>query len=78
MFLYLPDRVVDDLNPVLTFTRKEVESLLHFAEEEPNPSQIQMAPNGDMEIVIEQACLRYPHLISKVHSHFYFCYIFVL
>ncbi|GAA6082495.1 helicase ARIP4 [Tachysurus ichikawai] len=61
----MSDRVVDDLNPVLTFTRKEVESLLHYVEEEPDPSQ-SLLPNDDMESVIKQACLCYPHLITKV------------
>lgn len=60
------DRVVDDLNPVLTFTRKEVESLLHYAEEEPDPSQSMLLSKDDMEAVIKYACLRYPHLITKV------------
>lgn len=62
---------MDDLNPVLTFTRKEVESLLHFVDEESDPNQTQMVPNEDMEIVIQQACLRYPQLLTKVHTHFY-------
>lgn len=66
MITYWPDRVVDDLNPVLTFTRKEVESLLHFVEEEPNSSQSELVPSEDFEIVIEQACLLYPHLLTKV------------
>lgn len=60
------DRVVDDLNPVLTFTRKEVESLLHFVEEEPDASQTALIPSEEMEIVIKQACLLYPHLLTKV------------
>lgn len=64
------DRVVDDLNPVLNFTRKEVESLLHFVEEEPD--QISLATQEDLEIVIFQACKFYPHLITKVKLHFYF------
>lgn len=58
------DRVVDDLNPVLNFTRKEVESLLHFVEEE--PGQISLAVQEDLEEVIYQACQLYPHLITKV------------
>lgn len=62
------DRVVDDLNPVLNFTRKEVESLLHFVEEE--PEQISLTAQGDLEIVIYQACKFYPHLITKVQFHF--------
>ena len=61
------DRVVDDLNPVLNFTRKEVESLLHFVEEE--PGKISLTSPEDMEIVICQACHLYPHLITKVQSH---------
>lgn len=62
------DRVVDDLNPVLNFTRKEVDSLLHFVEEQ--PGQITMAVQGDLEEVLYQACKLYPHLITKVQSHF--------
>lgn len=62
----MSDRVVDDLNPVLTFTRKEVESLLHYVEEEePDPSQSELLLNGDMEAVIKYACLHFPHLITK-------------
>ena len=57
--------MVDDLNPVLNFTRKEVESLLHFVEEEPD-QKYSLKPNEDMESVMSQACLRYPHLITKV------------
>lgn len=74
--------MVDDLNPVLTFTRREVESLLHFVEEEPDPTESakQLQPHEDMELVIGQACHRYPHLITKVttpynlqlkHTHTY-------
>ncbi|XP_016428465.1 helicase ARIP4-like isoform X2 [Sinocyclocheilus rhinocerous] len=65
----MSDRVVDDLNPVLTFTRKEVESLLHFVEEEPDPSQSELVPSEDLEIVIKQACLLYPHLLTKQSFH---------
>ncbi|KAK3512772.1 hypothetical protein QTP70_025117 [Hemibagrus guttatus] len=61
----MSDRVVDDLNPVLTFTRKEVESLLHYVEEDPDPRQSVLLNNNDMEAVIQQACLRFPHLITK-------------
>lgn len=60
------DRVVDDLNPVLTFTRREVESLLHFVEEEPDPSQVQLQPQDSMESVLRTALHLYPHLITKV------------
>lgn len=60
------DRVVDDLNPVLTFTRREVESLLHFVEEEPDPSQVQLQPKDSMESVLRKALHFYPHLITKV------------
>lgn len=63
----MSDRVVDDLNPVLNFTRKEVESLLHFVEEEPdNTSPVTC---DDFEEVIYQACRLYPHLITKQPFH---------
>ncbi|KAM7412316.1 hypothetical protein PAMA_022001 [Pampus argenteus] len=60
----MSDRVVDDLNPVLTFTRREVDSLLHFMEEEPDPSQVQLQPQ-DLEIILKKALHLYPHLITK-------------
>ncbi|KAJ7999722.1 hypothetical protein DPEC_G00197360 [Dallia pectoralis] len=65
----MSDRVVDDLNPVLTFTRKEVESLLHFAEEEPDPTKGPIQTQEQMETVISQACQIYPHLITKEPFH---------
>uniref|UniRef100_A0AAY3ZZY9 Helicase ARIP4-like n=1 Tax=Denticeps clupeoides TaxID=299321 RepID=A0AAY3ZZY9_9TELE len=65
----MSDRVVDDLNPVLTFTRREVESLLHFVEEEPDPSYTDLMPSEELEIVMKQACQMYPHLISKQPFH---------
>uniref|UniRef100_A0A8P4GJX6 Helicase C-terminal domain-containing protein n=1 Tax=Dicentrarchus labrax TaxID=13489 RepID=A0A8P4GJX6_DICLA len=61
----MSDRVVDDLNPVLTFTRREVESLLHFVEEEPDPSQTQLQPQDAMESVLRKALHFYPHLVTK-------------
>ncbi|KAI3357228.1 hypothetical protein L3Q82_015689 [Scortum barcoo] len=61
----MSDRVVDDLNPVLTFTRREVESLLHFVEEEPDPSQVHLRPQENMEGVLRKALHLYPHLITK-------------
>ncbi|CAJ1050707.1 helicase ARIP4 [Xyrichtys novacula] len=63
----MSDRVVDDLNPVLNFTRKEVESLLHYVEEEPEKSSVM--PSEDFETVIHQACQRYPNLITKQPFH---------
>lgn len=60
------DRVVDDLNPVLTFTRREVESLLHFVEEEPEPTRVQLQPQDSMESVLRKVLRLYPHLITKV------------
>lgn len=60
----MSDRVVDDLNPVLNFTRKEVESLLHFVEEEPETEKISYEVK-DMESVMLQACHLHPHLITK-------------
>ncbi|XP_063064925.1 helicase ARIP4-like isoform X2 [Engraulis encrasicolus] len=67
----MSDRVVDDMNPVLTFTRREVESLLHFVEEEPEPAESAklLQPGEDMELVIKHACQRYPHLITKQPFH---------
>uniref|UniRef100_A0A8D3EAL0 Helicase ARIP4-like n=1 Tax=Scophthalmus maximus TaxID=52904 RepID=A0A8D3EAL0_SCOMX len=62
----MSDRVVDDLNPVLTFTRREVESLLHFVEEEPDPTQVLLQPQDRMESVLRKALHHYPHLITKV------------
>jgi len=58
--------VVDDLNPVLSFTRREVESLLHFVEEEPDPSQVQLQPHDSLEGVLRKAVHLYPHQITKV------------
>ncbi|TNN84328.1 Helicase ARIP4 [Liparis tanakae] len=59
----MSDRVVDDLNPVLNFTRKEVDSLLHFVEEEPERMSLECP--DEFEIVMYQACQLYPHLITK-------------
>uniref|UniRef100_A0AAQ6ACE2 RAD54 like 2 n=1 Tax=Amphiprion ocellaris TaxID=80972 RepID=A0AAQ6ACE2_AMPOC len=61
----MSDRVVDDLNPVLNFTRKEVESLLHFVEEEPKAEKTPLESWGEFEEVILQACQLYPNFISK-------------
>ncbi|XP_029362258.1 helicase ARIP4-like isoform X3 [Echeneis naucrates] len=61
----MSDRVVDDLNPVLTFTRREVESLLHFVEEEPDPSHVQLLPQDSMESILRKALHLYPHLVTK-------------
>uniref|UniRef100_A0AAX7SY24 RAD54 like 2 n=1 Tax=Astatotilapia calliptera TaxID=8154 RepID=A0AAX7SY24_ASTCA len=61
----MSDRVVDDLNPVLTFTRREVESLLHFVEEEPDSSSIHLQPNDRMESILKKALHLNPHLITK-------------
>lgn len=63
----LLDRVVDDLNPMLNFTRKEVENLLHFVEKEPAP-QVSLNIKGIKESVLQLACLKYPHLITKVRT----------
>ncbi|KAM6983009.1 helicase ARIP4-like isoform 1-T1 [Tautogolabrus adspersus] len=61
----MSDRVVDDLNPVLNFTRREVESLLHFVEEEPDPSLVQLKPHNSIESVLKKALHIYPNLITK-------------
>ncbi|XP_061075918.1 helicase ARIP4-like [Conger conger] len=65
----MSDRVVDELNPVLNFTRREVESLLHFVEEEPGPAPLLLDPQDQMEDIIQQACIIYPHLITKRPFH---------
>ncbi|XP_015246071.1 PREDICTED: helicase ARIP4-like [Cyprinodon variegatus] len=65
----MSDRVVDDLNPVLNFTRKEVESLLHFVEEEPQSEKILLESQRDLESVIYRACELYPNLITKPPFH---------
>ncbi|XP_027026818.1 helicase ARIP4-like isoform X1 [Tachysurus fulvidraco] len=64
----MSDRVIDDLNPVLTYTRREVESLLHFVEEEPDPLH-SVQPQEDMETVLRNACAKFPHLITKQPFH---------
>ncbi|XP_072308465.1 helicase ARIP4 isoform X2 [Eucyclogobius newberryi] len=61
----MSDRVVDDLNPVLNFTRKEVESLLHFVEEEPLSKKMSLESKEELELVLFQACHLHPHLITK-------------
>lgn len=61
----MSDRVVDDLNPVLNFTRREVESLLHFVEEEPDPSLVRLQPLDSMESVLRRALHLYPLHITK-------------
>lgn len=66
----MSDRVVDDLNPVLNFTRKEVESLLHFVEEEPEDEKnFHKFKEDDVESVLFQACHLHPHLITKAPFH---------
>ncbi|KAJ8394833.1 hypothetical protein AAFF_G00041880 [Aldrovandia affinis] len=65
----MSDRVVDDLNPVLNFTRREVESLLHFVEEEPDPARVKLDSRVELEDVIQQACTQYPQLITKEPFH---------
>ncbi|XP_060898854.1 helicase ARIP4 [Labrus mixtus] len=63
----MSDRVVDDLNPVLNFTRKEVESLLHFVEDEPDNHSL--TSNEEFEEVMLKACQYHPHLITKQPFH---------
>lgn len=75
-----PDRVVDDLNPVLNFTRREVENLLHFVEEEPDIAQLSLNSSRIKDSVLELACLKHPHLITKVsreekEPHFHDLYL---
>ncbi|XP_053325165.1 helicase ARIP4 [Spea bombifrons] len=61
----MSDRVVDDLNPEMNFTRREVENLLHFVEEEPDSSRQNLDHSSFNETVLQKACLLYPHLITK-------------
>ncbi|XP_037535411.1 helicase ARIP4 [Nematolebias whitei] len=65
----MSDRVVDDLNPMLNFTRKEVESLMHFVEEEPDVEKLLLESQEVLEPVIGQACQFYPNLITKPPFH---------
>lgn len=52
---------------MLNFTRKEVENLLHFVEKEPAP-QASLDIKGLQEPVLQLACQKYPHLITKVST----------
>lgn len=52
---------------MLNFTRKEVENLLHFVEKEPAP-QASLDIEGIKEPVLQLACRKYPHLITKVRA----------
>ncbi|XP_077469673.1 helicase ARIP4-like isoform X2 [Stigmatopora argus] len=61
----MSDRVVDDLNPMLNFTRREVESLLHFAEEEPELRQVRPQLQDGTESVLGKALRLFSHLITK-------------
>ncbi|XP_073418640.1 helicase ARIP4 [Dendrobates tinctorius] len=61
----MSDRVVDDLNPDVNFTRREVENLLHFVEEEPDLSRQHLDPERFNETVLQKACTAYPQLITK-------------
>ncbi|XP_028262160.1 helicase ARIP4 isoform X2 [Parambassis ranga] len=65
----MSDRVVDDLNPVLNFTRKEVESLLHFVEEEPESERMPLESQEEHEPVLYLACQLYPRLVTKPPFH---------
>ncbi|XP_075039957.1 helicase ARIP4 [Mixophyes fleayi] len=61
----MSDRVVDDLNPDVNFTRREVENLLHFVEEEPDLMRKHLEPANFCETVLHRACVLFPHLITK-------------
>lgn len=54
---------------MLNFTRKEVESLMHFVEEEPDAEKLLQDSQEALEPVIGQACQFYPNLITKVQLH---------
>ncbi|XP_059800431.1 helicase ARIP4 isoform X2 [Hypanus sabinus] len=61
----MSDRVIDDLNPMLNFTRKEVESLLHFVEEEPVSAEANFETDKLCDEVIHRACAKHKHLVTK-------------
>ncbi|XP_077578526.1 helicase ARIP4-like isoform X2 [Stigmatopora nigra] len=61
----MSDRVVDDLNPMLPFTRREVESLLDFSEEEPELRQVRLQPQDGTDSVLGKALRLFSHLITK-------------
>ncbi|XP_069792880.1 helicase ARIP4 isoform X3 [Narcine bancroftii] len=61
----MSDRVIDDLNPMLNFTRKEVESLLHFVEEEPVSADANFETEKICDEVIHKACAKHKHLVTK-------------
>ncbi|XP_067855097.1 helicase ARIP4 [Heptranchias perlo] len=61
----MSDRVIDDLNPVLNFTRKEVESLLHFVEEEPISPDVNFEEEKLCDEVIHRACAKHKQLVTK-------------
>ncbi|XP_072136789.1 helicase ARIP4 isoform X1 [Mobula birostris] len=61
----MSDRVIDDLNPMLNFTRKEVESLLHFVEEEPVSAEANFEADKLCDEVIHRACAKHKHLVTK-------------
>lgn len=61
----MSDRVIDDLNPMLNFTRKEVESLLHFVEEEPVSGDTSFETDKLCDEVIHKACAKHKYLVTK-------------
>jgi len=65
------DRVVDDMNPMLNFTKREVENLLHFAEEGARPENVTDRAHLFSDRLLRDTCIKYSHLITKV-SYFYF------
>lgn len=53
---------------MLNFTRKEVESLLHFVEEEPVSGDTSFETDKLCDEVIHKACAKHKYLVTKVRA----------
>ncbi|XP_032825615.2 helicase ARIP4 isoform X1 [Petromyzon marinus] len=62
----MSNRVVDDMNPVLNFTRHEVENLLHLVEEEEAaPVDLPSIAQRHHDPLLRTACLQHSRLLTK-------------
>uniref|UniRef100_A0A8C4NG30 RAD54 like 2 n=1 Tax=Eptatretus burgeri TaxID=7764 RepID=A0A8C4NG30_EPTBU len=61
----MSNRVVDDMNPMLNFTKREVENLLHFAEEGARPENVTDRAHLFSDRLLRDTCIKYSHLITK-------------
>ncbi|XP_078731250.1 helicase ARIP4 isoform X5 [Lampetra fluviatilis] len=62
----MSNRVVDDMNPVLNFTRHEVENLLHLVEEEDAaPVDLPSIAQRHHDPLLRNACLQHSRLLTK-------------